>query len=112
MAASLAQINEVGMHRIREHILGLGSRLRAGLEELGARIISPEDAPARSGITIFNMFESPQEDLELLKALLARKIFIAQRYTSGIGGLRASTHFYNKEEDVEALLAALRELKR
>jgi selenocysteine lyase/cysteine desulfurase len=79
---------------------------------LGARIVSPEDHDARSGITIFNMFESPQEDLELLEALLARKIFMAQRYTSGIGGLRASTHFYNNEEDVEALLAALKELRR
>ncbi len=52
----------------------------------------------------------PEKDRALLEELLARKIYLAQRYTSGIGGIRASTHFYNDEEDVDALLNAIEEL--
>jgi selenocysteine lyase/cysteine desulfurase len=58
------------------------------------------------------MLESPADDLALLHRLLERKIYLAQRYTSGVGGLRASTHFFNRREDVDTLLRALRELAR
>ena len=111
LGASLAQINELGSHTIHRHILDLGLQLRSGLERLGARLISPgEPEEARSGITIFNMYDSPEKDRALQEKLLARKIYLAQRYTSGIGGIRASTHFYNCEEDVETLLNAIEEL--
>ena len=111
LGASLAQINEVGIHAIHRHILDLSLHLRSGLERLGARVVSPEEPEeARSGITIFNMYDSPEEDRLLLEELLARKIYLAQRYTSGVGGIRASTHFYNDEEDVEALLNAIGKL--
>jgi len=113
LGASLAQINEVGIHAIHRHILDLSLQLRSGLERLGARLISPEGPEeARSGITIFTMYDSPEEDRVLLEELLARKIYLAQRYTSGVGGIRASTHFYNDEEDVEALLRAIEELAK
>ena len=111
LGASIAQINDVGIHTIHRHILDLSLRLREGLMGLGARVISPgEPEEARSGITIFNVYDSPEEDRALLEKLLARKIYLAQRYTSGVGGLRASTHFFNNEEDVENLLEAIREL--
>jgi selenocysteine lyase/cysteine desulfurase len=79
---------------------------------MGARVISP-GAPeeARSGITIFTVCDTPEEDRALLDELLTRKIYLAQRYTSGVGGIRASTHFFNDESDVDALLLALRELR-
>ncbi len=112
LGASLAQINEIGIGVIHRHILELAGRLRAGLQELGARVVSPgEPEDARSGITIFTLREKPEEDRVLLGQLLARRIWLAQRYTSGVGGLRVSTHFFNDEEDVERLLEALRELR-
>jgi selenocysteine lyase/cysteine desulfurase len=111
LGASLAQINEVGIHSIHRHILDLGMSLRIGLEELGARLVSPAGPEeARSGITIFNIFESPEEDRALMDQLLAQKIYLAQRYTSGVGGIRASVHFFNDESDVERLLGALEKL--
>ncbi len=111
LGASLAQINGIGVDRIHSHILGLGNRLRAGLEALGAHVVSP-GAPdgARSGITIFTVYDDPVKDRALLQELLDRRILLAQRYTSGVGGLRASIHFYNDESDVERLLDSLREL--
>ena len=111
LGASLAQINELGIGTIHRHIMDLGLQLRLGLERLGARLISPgEPEEARSGITVFKMYDSPEKDRALLERLLARKIFLAQRYTSGVGGIRASTHFYNNEEEVETLLNAIEEL--
>jgi cysteine desulfurase/selenocysteine lyase len=112
LGASLAQINQLGLGTIFPHILGLSDRLRDGLHSLGARIISPGGpAENRSGINIFTMYDSPQEDRALLTRLLSRGIFMAQRYTSGVGGLRVATHFFNNEEDVDLLLKALEELR-
>jgi selenocysteine lyase/cysteine desulfurase len=80
---------------------------------LGARVISPAGPDeARSGITIFNFFNSPEEDRALMESLLDRRIYLAQRYTSGVGGIRVSTHFFNNEEDVDALLAAIEDVAR
>ncbi|MBT8396386.1 MAG: aminotransferase class V-fold PLP-dependent enzyme [Gemmatimonadetes bacterium] len=112
LGASLAQINQLGIPTIHQHILGLGEQLRSGLKELGARIISPGevDEELRSGITIFSIYDSPDGDRALLDSLLDRGIYLAQRYTSGVGGLRASTHFYNNGEDVDRLLNAIEEL--
>ena len=110
LAASLAQINELGIHNIHRHIMGLNQQLRSGLEGLGAQLISPGGPEeARSGITIFRICDSPEEDRILLDKLLEQKIYLAQRYTSGIGGIRASTHFYNNAEDIEVLLSAIEE---
>jgi len=111
LGASLAQINQLGPSTIFQHILGLSDRLREGLQALGARIVSPGGPEgSRSGITMFSMYDSALKDRELLNRLLARRIFMAQRYTSGVGGLRIATHFFNNDEDVEYLLKALEEL--
>jgi cysteine desulfurase/selenocysteine lyase len=113
LGASLAQINELGIKTAQEQVLSLGLRLREGLVELGARVVSPPGPDERrSGITIFNVLGSPDEDRAFLDKLLERKIFLAQRYTSGIGGIRASTHFFNNTDDVDELLAAVKELTR
>ncbi len=113
LGASLAQINELGIHSIHRHITGLGSRLRTGLEAIGAKVVSPtEPEERRSGITIFTVHETPDQDRQLLAGLLDRGIYLAQRYTSGVGGLRASTHFFNNEEDVDRLLTAIEEEAR
>ena len=111
LGASLAQINEMGINNIHRHILDLGLQLRSGLESLGARVVSPGD-PEESAQ------ESPSSTSSNLRTRImrfwrhfSRKIYLAQRYTSGIGGIRASTHFYNNEEDVDELLCAIEELK-
>lgn len=111
LGASLAQINEIGIHTIHGHILHLTEMLQAELRRLGARVVSPPEPERRSGITIFNMYDSPEEDRALLDKLLERRIFLAQRYTSGVGGLRASTHFFNNEADIGHLVEALEECR-
>jgi cysteine desulfurase/selenocysteine lyase len=82
----------------------LGSSAR-----LGARVVSPcEPRAARSGITTFRCHNNPAEDRALLERLLEAKVYLAMRYTSGVGGIRVSTHFFNNQEDIERLIAVVK----
>jgi len=42
--------------------------------------------------------------------LLEKRILVSVRYTSNVGGLRVSCHFYNSAEDLDRLLAELKNL--
>ena len=46
----------------------------------------------------------------LLEKILDEKIFISIRYTSGVGGIRVSTHYFNNEDDLDRLVEALKRL--
>ena len=39
--------------------------------------------------------------------LLAEGFSVSQRYTSGVGGVRVSIHYYNNEDDVDRLLGVV-----
>jgi selenocysteine lyase/cysteine desulfurase len=107
LAASLRLINGVGIDVIDAHVRSLTGVLRRGLEERGARIVSPPSPQTRSGITTFTFHDTPEQDYALLQKILADRVFISMRYTGGVGGLRVSTHFYNTEEDVLRFLDSL-----
>lgn len=103
LGASIRQINAIGPRAVHAHILRLTDRLHDGLARAGARVITKrEPAPARSGITTFTCGD-PASDRALVDRLLARRIFVSIRYTSGVGGIRVSTHFFNSEEDIDRL---------
>ena len=108
LGASLALVNEVGIANVERHIRRLTDLLHAELDELGAKLVSKREPANRSGITVFRLHDDPAEDLRVLNAILAEKILISIRYTSGVGGVRVSTHYYNSEEDVLRLCEALR----
>jgi len=107
LGGSLALLNEVGIKNVEQHIRGLTDLLHDELGELGAQVISKRDPACRSGITVFRIHDDPAEDLRLLNSILAEKILTSIRYTSGIGGFRVSTHYFNNEDDVRALCEAL-----
>lgn len=108
LGASLALLNEIGIADVERHIQGLTALLHDELDRLGARLISKREAENRSGITTFRMGEDPADDLLVLNRMLTERILISIRYTSGVGGLRVSTHYYNTEDDVFRLCEALR----
>ena len=107
LAAALAIFNEVGPARIAEHAVALGDRVAAGVLALGLEVVTPLDRDHRSGLTVFRAGPSPADDLALRDHLLARDIVVSVRYTSGVGGVRVSTHLYNDESDVDRLLEAV-----
>jgi cysteine desulfurase / selenocysteine lyase len=109
LGASLSLINEIGIGRIHEHILALTDRLHDELRRLGLRVISRrEPESSRSGITVFST-GSPEDDRRVLAALLERRVLVAIRYTSGVGGIRVSTHFFNDGSDLDRLVEGLEE---
>ncbi len=97
--AGLGQILEIGVETIADHVRPLTARLKAGVRELGGRLATPED-PARHGAMIAIR---STDDHALVARLAERRIITSCRD----GNLRVSPHFYNTEEDIDALLAAL-----
>jgi len=51
-----------------------------------------------------------EQNVALMNRLLEKKILVSVRYTSNVGGIRASCHFYNSIEDIEQLLQQLKRL--
>ncbi len=108
LGKSLELINQVGIGTIEAHIRRLTDLLHDELARAGARVVTPREPQARSGITVFRYYDSASEDQALLDRLLREKIYLAIRYTSGVGGIRVSTHFYNNHEDIDRMVAALK----
>jgi cysteine desulfurase/selenocysteine lyase len=100
LAACLEVLLELGEARF-ERVQELVSALIDGLDARGLALVSPRDR--RSGIVVFN---APDEAL-LVERLLERGIAVSRRYTTGIGGVRASPYVYSDETDIERLLAAM-----
>lgn len=98
---SIKIVNKIGIDAVEARILHLAQNLRANLEKIGARLSNCAD----SGITIFSI---PEKNAALmLERLKQQRIFISIRYGNGHGGIRASTHYFNNEEDIDKLCWAL-----
>jgi cysteine desulfurase/selenocysteine lyase len=109
IAASVRLINEVGTGIIWEHIRTLTDRLIDGLQSLGTEVVTPLEPGSRSGIVTFSA-GSPDRNIALMERLLDRKILVSVRYTSFVGGVRVSCHFFNSQADIDRLLSALAEI--
>jgi cysteine desulfurase/selenocysteine lyase len=107
LAAALKLINELGPDTIETRIRSVTDHLLAGLKALRVSIVTPEAAISRSGIVVLGFPGMPAKDIELKEYLLDRKILVAVRYTSNVGGVRVSCHFYNTLQDVDRLLNAV-----
>jgi cysteine desulfurase/selenocysteine lyase len=112
LAAAIGLFNEIGVARIAAHALRLGERVAAGLRTLDLEIVTPLEREHRSGIMTFHAGRTPADDAALQDHLLAQEIEVAVRFTSGVGGVRVSTHLYSNEEDVDRLLQAVGEWLR
>ena len=109
LAASLMLIHELGPDRIAQHVLQLTDQLLAGLDELPVKLVTPREPENRSGIVTFSV-GTAEENVKLMQRLQEKKILVSVRYTSNVGGIRVSCHFYNSPEDIEKLLSELKRL--
>ena len=108
LGASLRMINEIGIDAVERRIRGLTDLLQRELGSTRARLVSAREPAARSGITVFRWCDTPAQDRALVEEILRHKVYISVRYTSNIGGIRVSSHFFNDEEDVLRLVHTLR----
>ncbi len=97
--AGIGLVQESGVPAIEEHVSGLNTRLIAGLEELGAQVVTPAD-PARRG----PMVCARSTDAPALVASLAEESFTCSMRDDN---LRISSHFYNTDADIDGLLEAI-----
>jgi selenocysteine lyase/cysteine desulfurase len=98
--AGMELMMEIGIAETREHVNGLNEQLIAGVDELGGVVVTPREAERRGALVCIASTDAPA----LVSALAEEGIVTSERD----GNLRVSAHAYNVEEDVDAVLAALR----
>jgi cysteine desulfurase / selenocysteine lyase len=104
MRESLGFLLHLGVETIDLKLKPLVERLRDGIASLGLQLITPVDAMYASGIVSF-AHDAPED---LGRRLRERGVIV----WAGDGRLRASVHIYNDEDEIDALLATLRELRQ
>lgn len=98
--AGLKMILDIGLPAISARVRQLTRRCMERLDEEGFVIDNPRDDDKRGPTVMIRA----KEDAELVQRLAARDIVSSNRD----GNLRASFHFYNNEEDIEALIEGLK----
>ena len=93
----------VGIDTIEEYVLSLSGRLWHGIHDLGWEMMTPAAPEDRAGNVCFM---TPNVET-VVDRLQAKNIVIWGSY-GGIRRVRASTHLYNTEADVDAMLEVMR----
>jgi selenocysteine lyase/cysteine desulfurase len=97
--AGIELMREIGIAETREHVNGLNEHLLAGLDELGATVVTPRQPERRGALICVRSTDAKA----LVSALERDSIETSDRDDN----LRISAHCYNTVEDVDAVLAAL-----
>jgi selenocysteine lyase/cysteine desulfurase len=101
MGASLEILLEAGPKEVERRVLDLTERAAVGLAERGFRLVSSREPGETSGIVTAVHPQHAADDL--VRRLAEQGVGVAAR----AGRLRVSPHFYNTEEEVDRMLAAL-----
>jgi selenocysteine lyase/cysteine desulfurase len=97
--AGIELMQEIGIAETQAHVEELNSFLREGLDDLGARVVTPR-APEQHGALVC----VASTDAEALVRRLAGEGVVT---SSRDGNLRISAHCYNTAEDVRTVLELL-----
>ncbi len=111
LGASIQLIRDAGTAAIAEHVRALTDQLVEGLDRLGIDVVTPRAPEHRSGIVTFSVGDAAA-NVALMERLLSAQVLVSVRYTSGVGGVRVSSHLYNNADDIGRLLEVLSDWKR
>jgi selenocysteine lyase/cysteine desulfurase len=104
LGAAIEYILDLNVERILTHDLSLASRLMAGLDLLGATVLTPRENDSRAGIVTARF---PGRDGEEVAARLNEAgVIVSPRF----GSTRFSTHHFNQSGDVDKALAVLEQV--
>ena len=101
---ALKLLLSVGISNIERRILGLTDHLIDSIKDMNLDPQTPEEKACRSGIVNFRV-ENPRQVAEEL----GRKGIIVSARSNGI---RVSPHFYNTEEEIDALTDEIRKRQK
>jgi selenocysteine lyase/cysteine desulfurase len=111
-AAAVDFLTAVGRDAAMARAASLADRLRAGLEPLnGVKMLTPADPVARAAILAFKLPEEggdPWDWCNLLRQ--EHDMRLRPVGEAGLNGVRASTHLFNSEDEVDRLVEVLRAL--
>lgn len=112
--ATLKFYERLGIKNVEERIKRLGTYAIKRLQEIGCRVTSPTDPRKRHGLITYTT-GSYEKDKSFFQRCAApgrcmKPIKISMRSLGGIGNIRVCTHFYNTEEDIDALVALQKQM--
>lgn len=100
LGAALDLIQEIGIGSIEERALNLNRVLTSRLREIGWQVLSPIlNEESRSAETLVAC-DTPGQ---VFRHLLRRRVMVTEKPE----GIRVATHFFNSEDDIEALIRGL-----
>ncbi len=100
--AGLQIINEIGAENLRQRTSELNQDLVARLRERGFKLRIPDEPDQRAGMTIVEA----EDPMGITRALAERNIIVDKRP----GAVRISPYFYNREQENEIVVEAMREI--
>jgi selenocysteine lyase/cysteine desulfurase len=101
--AGLKILEDVGLAAIEERIRELTDAIIAEAKQAGYSLATPEDPERRGALITLRT----HDEFGLVGVLEEQGIVTSSRF----GNLRISPHFYNNQDDIDALFRALREQK-
>jgi selenocysteine lyase/cysteine desulfurase len=101
--AGLKLLLRIGMPEVEKRVYALTRRCLSALEEIGWRSVTPAEE-ARRGATV----AVPSRASGRLTAELMKRDIVTSFRDDNV---RASFHFYNNSDDVDTLVAALKDLR-
>ena len=109
VGAAITYVSNIGIAAIEAHNLGLRNRLFAGLRDVPRmRVVSAPPGPLASPLLTWELPAGIKSD-EFQKRIRDRyNIELKVVPKNWLNGNRASTHLFNTEQDVDALIAAVK----
>lgn len=104
LGASVKQIAQIGIQNIQDRVLDLNEKLTARLTGNKWRVLSPlASETSRSGETLIEV----AHPAEVVRTLFRRGVVVTEKPE----GIRAATHFFNDESDIDRLICGLNEIR-
>jgi selenocysteine lyase/cysteine desulfurase len=97
--AGIELMLEIGVAETRAHVNALNERLIAGIDALGATLVTPREAERRGALVCVRSTDAPA----LVAALGEDGVVVSERDSN----LRISAHAYNDASDIDAVLRGL-----
>ena len=96
----------IGQAAVEDHMLALATRLKEGLADAGASLLTPMDRDLSTGVVIM---EVPADNRQTLLDAMYKEHGIAGATT---GGLRLCPHLYNTEDHVDRAIAGVKKNRK
>lgn len=109
MGAALDYVSAVGLGRIETHDLALRNRLYAALQSVPKlRVVSAPPGPLASALLAYRLPDDVESGAFQQRIRDRHNIELKVVPKNWFNGHRVSTHLFNSEQDVDALVAALK----